>query len=146
MKALTSLLEYLPIVTSGLLLLSILTLLIGRKNMQLQSEYQIYAQMIEARLKLETSQPFIKMAKESQYFAERFSLVESPDQFYMIRAYIDLYEFIFRLHKTKVIDKQVWLRWMSSAKAMKSIPKFLAVWNKTKSVHSKEFVKFIDSL
>ncbi|HET6591087.1 MAG: hypothetical protein AB7V56_16305 [Candidatus Nitrosocosmicus sp.] len=141
-----SLLEYLPIITSGLLLLSILTLVVNRKNLRLQSEYQIYARMIEARLKLETSEPFINMAKESPFFADRFALVDSPDQFYMLRAYIDLYEFIFRLHKTKVIDDQLWTRWMSSAKAMKSIPKFLTVWDKTKSVHSPDFVKFIDSL
>ena len=102
--------------------------------------------MIEARLKLETSEPFIKMARESPFFADRFALVDSPDQFYMLRAFIDLYEFIYRLHKTHVIDDQLWLRWMSSAKAMKSIPKFLNVWEKTKSVHSPEFVKFIDSL
>jgi hypothetical protein len=29
---------------------------------------------------------------------------------------------------------------------MKSIPKFQAVWNKTKNVHTREFVYFIDSL
>ena len=94
-----SLLEYLPIITSGLLLLSILTLVVSRNNLKLQSEYQIYARMIEARMKLETSETFIKMAKESPFYAERFALLDSPDQFYMIRAYIDLYEFIFRLHK-----------------------------------------------
>ncbi|WP_415310227.1 hypothetical protein [Candidatus Nitrosocosmicus sp. FF01] len=120
--------------------------MVNRKNLRLQSEYQIYARMIEARLKLETSEPFIKMARESPFFADRFALVDSPDQFYMLRAFIDLYEFIYRLHKTRVIDDQLWLRWMSSAKAMKSIPKFLNVWDKTKSVHSPDFVKFIDSL
>ncbi len=90
-----SLLKYLPIITSGLLLLSILTLLVSRKNLRLQSEYQIYARMIEARLNLETTETFIKMAKESPYYAERFSLVETPDQFYMLRVYEDLYEFFF---------------------------------------------------
>ncbi len=141
-----TLLEYLPIITSGLLLLSILTLLISRKNLKLQSEYQIYTRMIEARLKLETTDTFIKMAKESPYYAERFALVETPDQFYMLRAYVDLYEFIFRLHRNKLIDDELWFRWMSAAKAMKSIPKFVAVWDKTKHVHSKEFAEFIDAL
>jgi len=145
-KWMISLLEYLPIITSGLLFLAIVTLVANRKNLRLQSEYQIYARMIEARLKLETSEPFIKMARESPFYADRFALVDSPDQFYMLRAFIDLYEFIYRLHKTHVIDDQLWLRWMSSAKAMKSIPKFLNVWEKTKSVHSPEFVKFINSL
>ena len=141
-----SLLEYLPIITSGLLALSILTLVLGRKNLRLQSEYQIYARMIEARVKLESTESFAKMAKESPYYAERFALVESPDQFYTLRAYIDLYEFIFRLHKTDAIDKQLWSRWASGARAMKTIPKFQAVWNKTKNVHTQEFVRFIDSL
>lgn len=45
--------------------------------------------MIEARLKLDTSEPFIKMARESPFFAGRFALVDSPDQFYVLRAYID---------------------------------------------------------
>ena len=46
-----SLLEYLPIITSGLLALSILTL---RKNLRPQSEYQIYTRITEARVKLES--------------------------------------------------------------------------------------------
>lgn len=95
-----NLLEYLPIITSGLLTLSILTLVLGRKNLRLQSEYQVYARMVEARVKLESTGSFTKMARESPYYAERFALVDSPDQFYTLRAYIDLYEFIFRLHKT----------------------------------------------
>jgi hypothetical protein len=104
-----SLLEYLPIITSGLLALSILTLVLGRKNLRLQSEYQIYARMIEARVRLESTESFARMAKESPYYAER-------------------------------------LRWASGARAMKSIPKFQAVWNKTKNVHTRDFVNFIDSL
>jgi hypothetical protein len=128
------------------LLLSILTLVVNRKNLKLQSEYQIYSRMIEARVKLETSESFIQMAKESPYYSERFALVDNPEQFYMLRAYIDLYEFIFRLHKNRIIDDQFWARWVFSAKAMKSIPKFLLVWDKTKYVHSPDFVKFIDLL
>jgi len=102
--------------------------------------------MIEERVKLETSESFKQMAKESPYYAERFTLVDNPEQFYMLRAYVDLYEFIFRLHKNKIIDDQFWSRWMFSTKAMKSIPKFLLVWEKTKYVHSPDFVKFIDLL
>jgi hypothetical protein len=29
---------------------------------------------------------------------------------------------------------------------MKTIPKFQAVWNKTKNVHTPDFVSFIDSI
>ncbi len=45
-----------------------------------------------------------------------------------------------------MIDDQLWFRWMSSAKAMKSIPKFVSVWDKTKHVPSRDFVEFIDAL
>jgi hypothetical protein len=45
-----------------------------------------------------------------------------------------------------MIDEQFWLRWALAIKAMKSIPKFLAVWNKTKNVHTNDFVKFVDSI
>ena len=44
----------------GTLFLAILTFVANRKNLRLQSEYQIYARMIEARLKLETSEPLSK--------------------------------------------------------------------------------------
>jgi hypothetical protein len=103
----------------------------SKKNLRIQSEYQIYARMMEARVKLETTQAFTKMAAE---------------QFYILRAYMDLYEFLFRLYKSGMIDEQFWLRWALAIKAMKSIPKFLAVWNKTKNVHTNDFVKFVDSI
>jgi hypothetical protein len=126
-----SLLEYLPVITSGLLIMALLTLFMSKKNLRIQSEYQIYARMMEARVKLETTQAFTKMAAE---------------QFYLLRAYMDLHEFLFRLYKSGMIDEQFWLRWALAIKAMKSIPKFLAVWNKTKNVHTNDFVKFVDSI
>ena len=101
---------------------------------------------MEARVKLETTQAFTKMAAESPYFSERFALVEKPERFYILRAYMDLYEFLFHLYKSGTIDEQFWLRWALAIKAMKSIPKFLAVWNKTKNVHTNDFVKIVDSI
>jgi hypothetical protein len=124
-------LEYLPVITSGLLIMALLTLFMSKKNLRIQSEYQIYARMMEARVKLETTQAFTKIAAE---------------QFYILRAYMDLYEFLFRLYKNGMIDEQFWLRWALAIKAMKSIPKFLAVWNKTKNVHTNDFVKFVNSI
>ena len=141
-----SLLEYLPVITSGLLVMALLTLFMSKKNLRIQSEYQIYARMMEARVKLETTEAFTKMAAESPHFAERFALVESPVQFYILRAYMDLYEFLFRLYKSGMIDEQFWIRWAAGIKAIKSIPKFVAVWNKTKNVHTNDFVKFVDSI
>jgi hypothetical protein len=50
---------------SGLLFMALLTLYISKKNLRVQSEYQILARMMEARVKLETTQDFTKMAEES---------------------------------------------------------------------------------
>jgi hypothetical protein len=47
------------------------------KNLKIQSEQQIYSRIMGARLNLQSTESFIKMAKESPIFAERFSIVES---------------------------------------------------------------------
>jgi hypothetical protein len=73
---------------------------IGRKNNRIQSEYQIYARIMDARIKLQGNEVFSKMAKESPLYAERFEPVDTPDEYYIIVAFIDLFEFIFRLYKT----------------------------------------------
>ena len=49
------------------------------KNLKMQSEQQIYSRIMDVRLKLENTETFTKMAKESPVFVERFSLVDSPD-------------------------------------------------------------------
>ena len=60
---------------------------------------------------------------------------------------MDLYEFLFRLYKSRMIDEQVLDKMGSTEiKAMKSILKFVAVWNKTEGVHTNDFVKFVDSI
>jgi hypothetical protein len=38
------------------------------------------------------------------------------------------------------------LRWKELAKALMTIPKFKKVWEKTKQIHTPDFVAFIDSL
>ena len=58
------------------------------------------------------------MAKESPLYAERFEPVDTPDEYYIIVAFIDLFEFIFRLYKTKMIDEKLWFRWKALARAM----------------------------
>jgi hypothetical protein len=73
------------------------------------------------------------MAKESPLYAERLALVDTPDEYYIIVAFIDLFEFIFRLYKTKMIDEKLWFRWKALATAMNTMPKFAApLWNRTK--------------
>ena len=55
-------------------------------------------------MKLENTEAFTKMAKESALFAERLSLVDTPDEYYTVIAYLDLIEFLFYLQETKMIE------------------------------------------
>jgi hypothetical protein len=116
------------------------------KNLKMQTEQQIYSRIMDARLKLESTETFTKMAKESPIFAERFTLVDSPDEYYVIVAFLDLFEFFFRLNKRDMIDNEIWSRWKGLAETIMTIPKFKRVWEKTKDVHATEFKDFIDSL
>jgi hypothetical protein len=56
-----------------------------------------------------------------------------------------MFEYIFRLYKTKMIDEEQWLRWEATVKSVITIPKFKKVWDKTKDSRSHEFIKLIDS-
>jgi hypothetical protein len=116
------------------------------KNLKMQSEQQIYSRIMDARLKLESTETFTKMAKESPIFAERFTVVDNPDEYYTIVAFLDLFEFLFRLNKRDMMDTEIWSRWKSLAETIMTIPKFKRVWQKTKDVHASEFRDFIDSL
>jgi hypothetical protein len=116
------------------------------KNLKMQSEQQIYSRIMDARLKLESTESFTKMAKESPIFAERFSVVDSPEEYYIVVAFLDLFEFLFRLNKRDMIDTEIWSRWKGLAETIMTIPKFKSVWEKTKDVHASEFRDFLDSL
>lgn len=115
-------------------------------SLKTQSEQQIYSRIMDARLKLESTETFTKMAKESPVFAERFSVVDNPHEYYVIVAFLDLFEFLFRLNKRNMIDDEIWSRWKGLAETIMTIPKFKKVWDKTKDVHAHEFRDFIDSL
>lgn len=156
-----SFLTYVPLISvaivAGLFVMALMNFSIIRKNMCLQSEQQmkslktqseqqIYSRIMDARLKLESTEIFTKMAKESPIFAERFTLVDSPDEYYVIVAFLDLFEFLFRLNKRNMIDTEIWSRWKGLAETIMTIPKFKRVWDKTKDVHAHEFREFIDSL
>jgi hypothetical protein len=116
------------------------------KNLKIQSEQQIYCRIMDARLKLQSTESFTKMAKESPIFADRFRTVDSPDEYYIVVAFLDLFEFLFRLNKRDMIDTEIWSRWKGLAETIMTIPKFKTVWDKTKDVHASEFRDFIDSL
>ncbi|MGI0069683.1 MAG: hypothetical protein ACREA3_06565 [Nitrosotalea sp.] len=142
--------DYLELIIVGILT-SILAISLWqfstvKKEMRLQTEQQTYARVIEARLNLEKTETFTKMAKESPVFAEHFSLVDNPDEYYTTVAFLDLFEFLYLMNKAKTIESGIWLRWNELTKTMMTIPKFKKVWEKTKQVHMKDFADFIDSL
>lgn len=146
------------IIISGLLVLAFINFSITRKNMQrqsdqqianlkIQTEQQIYSRIIEARLKLENTEEFTKMASESPVFMERFTLVDSPSEYYTIVSFLDLFEYVFRLNEMQMIDEVVWKRWQILTETIMTIPKFRSIWGKTKESHpDKNFGEFINSL
>lgn len=157
-----SILPYVPLISativSGLLVFAILNFSIAKRNLQrqseqqianlkMQNEQQIYSRIMEARLKLENTEQFTKMASESPIFKERFELVDNPSEYYTIISFVDLFEYVFRLNKMRIIDDMVWERWKVLTETIMTIPKFRSVWAKTKDSHpDKEFREFIDSL
>jgi hypothetical protein len=156
-----SFLTYMPLISvsvvAGLFVMALMNFSTMKKNMQkqseqqinnlkIQSEQQIYSRIMDARLKLENTDAFTKMATESPVFQERFTVVDTPEEYYIIVAILDLIEFMFRLYKKGMIDTQIWFRWEGYMRGMKTIPKFQKVWEKTKDVHANEFREFIDSL
>ena len=82
-----SFLIYIPLISvaivASLFTMALVNFSTVRKNMQIQSEQQIYSRIMDARLKLESTETFTNMAKESPIFAERFTIVDSPDEYYI---------------------------------------------------------------
>ena len=120
-----SILGYIPLISativSGLLVLGFFNFSIARRNLQrqteqqisnlkIQNEQEIYSRIIEARLRLENTEQFTRMANESPVFKERFALVDTPSEYYVVVSFIDLFEYVFHLNKTKMIDSLVWDR------------------------------------
>ena len=142
--------EITTIITVGILAsllgLSLLQFSSVKKSLRIQSEQQIYARIIESRMKLENTEAFTKMARESPLFAERLALVDNPDEYYTIVAYLDLIEFLFHQHNTKMMDTKLWPRWKRLAETLLKMPRFKKVWDKTKYVHNSDFIQFMDLL
>jgi hypothetical protein len=131
---------------TGALIVSIVVLMVTIKKNRFEGEYQLYARMLDARTKLQNTDIFTKMAKESSLYAERFKIVEEPKEYYTIISLIDTIEFIYRINKKKMIDKELWQRWENHAKSMMTIPKFRKVWSATREFHTRDFVNFMDGL
>ena len=85
------------------------------------------------------------MSQESPVVSKYYSIVDNPQQYYIIIQSFDMLEFIFRLYKTKMIDSELWSRWEATAKSMMTIPKFKRVWDKTKDSRSYHFRELVDS-
>jgi len=81
--------------------------------MRREAVEQIYARIMEARMRLENTETFTNMAKESSIFADRFAVVDTPQEYYTVMSFIDLIEFLYGLNKTNMIDAEVWSRWNS---------------------------------
>jgi hypothetical protein len=155
-------LAYVPLISativSGILVLGFFNFSIAKKNLQrqseqqisnlkIQNEQQIYSRIMEARLKLENTEEFTKMAAESPVFNDRFALVDKPSEYYVIVSFLDLFEYVFHLNKTQMIDSVIWDRWKILTETIMTIPKFGSIWAKTKGSHPDiEFKEFIDSL
>src|SRR5215471_20397653 len=93
-------LEYvIPLATAGiftaLVSVSLLQFLHVRRNIRNESELHVYTRVIRARTDIENSEAFTEMAKESPVFSERFSFVNSPQQYYTVVAFLDLLELLY---------------------------------------------------
>ena len=117
-----------------------------KRSMRIQSEQQVYARVIETRMKLENTEAFTRIAKENELFAKRLALVDSPEEYYTVVAFLDLIEFLFYLYKTKMMDTKLWPRWKALADTLMDMPKFRKAWDKTKHVNNSDFIEFMDSL
>jgi hypothetical protein len=140
--------EFIYILTvyyTGALIVSTILLVITIKKNRFEGEYQLYSRILDARTKIQNTEIFTNMAKESPLYTERFKLVE-PKEYYTIISLIDTIKFIYRINKKKMIDKELWQRWENHAKGMMTIPKFKKVWSVTKEFHTHDFANFMDTL
>src|ERR687887_111542 len=135
-----------PIIYGGALIVSILQFSAMKKGTSTQSVQQTYASTTQVLFNNLNSKEYLQMSQESPVVSKYYSLVESPQQYYVIIQSFDMLEFIFRLYSTKMIDAELWSRWESTAKSMMTIPKFKRVWDKTKDSRSHEFRELVDLL
>jgi glycerol-3-phosphate O-acyltransferase len=142
--------DYVQIISATIyaaaLLITILQFSAMRKNMFIQSVQQTYTIAMQTLSKNFSSKEYYEMTKESPVVSQYYSLVDSPQQYYIITESFDMFEFIFHLYRTKMIDEELWLRWEAAAKSTMTVPKFKKVWDKTKDIRTRDFREFIDSI
>ncbi len=145
-----SLSDYLSIIIvvilSTILTISVWQFRLVKRELRIQTSQQVYSRLIETRLNLEKTTSFTKIAQDSPLFLERFGIVDTPEEYYTIVALLDLFEFLHSMHKSKILEPDLWFRSKEMIKSIMTIPKFKKVWDKTKDSHASEFVKFVDSM
>ena len=98
-----------PIIYGGALIISILQFSTMKKSMASQSMQRTYSTASQLLFNLMSSKEYLEMSQESSIVSKYYSIVHSPKQYYIIVQCFDVTEFIFRLYKTKMIDKELWL-------------------------------------
>lgn len=136
--------DYIQIISTliyaGALVVSLVSLWQARRSTRIQTEQQLYMNILGSSYSLWNNDTISKIAKESPEVSSYLALVESPEEYNNISAIIDFFEFLFRLYRTKMLDKELWYRWKASAKSIMSIPKIKKVWDNPKDTHTHEFV------
>jgi len=125
---------------------SLLSFWQAKRSTRIQTEQQLYMNILSSSYSLWNNETISKIAKESPEVSSYLALVDSPQEYNNISAIIDFFEYLFSLYKTKMLDKELWDRWKASAKSTMNIPKIKKVRDKTKDIHTHEFVKFVESL
>ena len=145
-----SLSDYLSIIIvvilSTILTISVWQFRLVKRELRIQTSQQIYSRLIETRMNLEKTTSFTKIAQDSPLFLERFGIVDTPEEYYTIVALLDLFEFLHSMHKSKILEPDLWFRSKEMIKSIMTIPKFKKVWDKTKDSHANAFVQFVDSM
>jgi len=82
------------------------------------------------------------MSQESPIVSQYYSWTGGHKHCYIIIQTVNMFEYIFSLYKSKMIEVEKWLLWKTTAESMITIPRFKKVWDKTKDSRSHEFAKF----
>jgi hypothetical protein len=138
-----------PIIyASGLdwILLPVLPFSSMKKSLLTQNLQQSYTTTTLSLFIAFTCKEYLKMPQEGPIVSQYYSWAGGPKHYYIIIQTFDMFEYLFRLYKTDMIEVRKWLRWKTTATSMITIPKFKKVWDETKESRSHEFAKFVDSL
>ena len=135
-----------PVISAATLIVIVLQLSAMRKSIVGQGIQEAYVNITQFLYYHLNRKEYLEMSQESSVISEYYSLVDSPQQYYVIVQALDTMDFFFHLYRTKRIDKELWLRSEATCKAVMTIPKFKRVWDKIKDTRSPEFRELVDSV